>query len=312
MSKATRIPSMTALRAFDAVARSLSFRKAADELNVTHAAVSHQIKALEAELGVSLFDRTSRVVRLTKAGEHYFAVVAESLEAIEQGTLRIKKQTKHDVLRVQSYGSFITMWLTPRLSEFQQQHPRLHVRLISSFEDFGADGFDVGVFKSLRDDDRYVRHELFRTEMFPVCIAGTLQGEVLPADPQLLVHHKLLNVPANEGDLNDWDIWMDAAMASRDSLKIHATFDTYPLARDAVFKGMGIAVARHPFAAADLESGRLIRPFVASAPEPGSWYLYVRKQIVAEPKTRMFCEWMRDEINKDPTCLQGAQNERTQ
>jgi len=312
MAKATRIPSMTALRAFDAVARNLNFGKAAAELNVTHAAISHQIKALEAELGVSLFDRTSRSVCLTKAAEFYFPAVANSLGALEQATLRVKKQTRRDVLRVQSYGSFITMWLTPRLSEFQQQHPRLHVRLISSFEDFGVDGFDVGVFKTLRDDDRFVRQELFRAEMFPVCIASTLQGELLPADPGILIHHKLLNVPVNEADPNDWDIWMGAAKVSRNSLKTHATFDTYPLARDAAFKGMGIAMARHPFAAADLRSGRLIRPFAVSAPEPGNWHLYVRKQIAGEPRTRMFCEWLREEINKDSTCLQCAQDERTQ
>ena len=312
MARATRIPSMTALRAFDAVARNLNFGKAAAELNVTHAAISHQIKALEAELGVSLFDRTSRSVRLTKAAELYLPVVANSLGALEQATLRVKKQTRRDVLRVQSYGSFITMWLTPRLTEFQQQHLRLHVRLISSFEDFGVDGFDVGVFKTLRDDDRFVHQELFRAEMFPVCIAGLFQDESLPADPEILAHHKLLNVPANEGERDDWDIWMEAAKVSTYPLESHATFDTYPLAREAVFKGMGIAVARHPFAAADLQSGRLIRPFEVSAREPGSWHLYVRKQIAAEPRTRMFCEWLQDEVNNDPTCLKGAQVERTQ
>ena len=298
---------MTALRAFDAVARHLNFRKAAAELNVTHAAVSHQIKSLEAELGVSLFERTSRSVRLTKAAKLYFPVVENSLSALEQATLRVRKQTKHDVLHVRSYGSFITMWLTPRLSAFQNQHPRLRIRLVSSFEDFGFDGFDVGVFKSLQDDDRYLREALFRTEIFPVCSPDTLKGQELPANPSILQDHRLLNVPANETELNDWDIWADAANVPRNSSNIHATFDTYPLARDAALKGMGIAMARHPFAATDIQSGRLVRPVQAAAPEPGEWYLYVRKQIATEPRTRTFCEWLRNEINNDPTCLQDGQ-----
>lgn len=300
----TRIPSLTALRAFVAVARTLNFRMAAGELNVTHAAVSHQIKALEAELGVSLFERTSRVVRLTKPGERYLSVVANSLDALERGTIRVRAQSNRDVLRIQSYGSFIAMWLTPRLSEFQHRHPHLRVRLISSFEDFSVDGFDVGVFKAMYDDDRFVRRDLFRTEMFPVCIASTVEGEVLPADPGILENYKLLNVPANESEPGDWDLWMSAAGVSKNSFDIHGTFDTYPLVRDAVFKGMGIAMARHPFAASDLQTGRLIRPFKASVPEPGKWQLYVRKQIASEPKTRLFCDWLRDELRKDPTCLQ--------
>ncbi|MCP5082251.1 MAG: LysR family transcriptional regulator [Alphaproteobacteria bacterium] len=312
MTKVTRIPSMTALRAFDAVARHLNFRKAAAELNVTHAAVSHQIKALEAELGVSLFDRTSRSVRLTKAAKIYFPVVENSLSALEQVTLRVRKQTEHDVLHVRSYGSFITMWLTPRLSEFQNQHPRLRIRLISSFEDFGAGGFDVGVFKSLQDDGRFIRQELFRTEIFPVCSADTLEGTELPADLGILKNHRLLNVPANEAEPNDWDLWMDTAKVSENSMKIHATFDTYPLARDAALKGMGMAMARHPFAAADIQCGRLIRPFEEAAPEPGKWYLYVRKQIATEPRTKTFCEWLHNEINNDPTCLQDRQEDQTQ
>ena len=307
MVRATRIPSMTALRAFDAVARHLNFGRAAAELNVTHAAVSHQIKSLEAELGVVLFDRTSRTVRLTREAEVYHPTVADSLDALERGTLQIRKRTSHDVLRIRSYGSFITMWLTPRLSEFQHQHPCLRIRLISSFEDFGDDGFDIGVFKSLREDDRFVRQELFRTEIFPVCAAGTFDETELPADPGILKACKLLNVPSNETEPGDWDIWMDAAGVSEKSAKLHATFDTYPLARDAALKGMGIAMARHPFAAADIQSGRLIRPFNASASEPGKWYLYIRKKLATETRTRMFCDWLRSQVNDDPNCLQDGQ-----
>ncbi|MGI9386347.1 MAG: LysR substrate-binding domain-containing protein [Methyloligellaceae bacterium] len=303
MSKATRIPSISALRAFEAVARNLNFRRAADELNVTHAAVSHQIKALEAELGVSLFKRSSRSVQLTKSGEFYFPIVASSLGAIESGTRRIKKKNTREVLRVQSYGSFNTMWLTPRLSEFQSRHPRMRVRLISSFEDFGSDGFDVGVFKTKQDDGRFVRQKLFRTEMFPVCNPELLKEETRPVDPKTIRAYRLLNIPANETEPNDWDIWMDEAKVELRSFNVHATFDTYPLARDAVFKGLGMVMARHPFAATDLQSGRLARPFATSAREYGSWYLYIRKQIAKERRTRRFCEWLCGEIRKDPTCL---------
>ena len=299
---------MTALRAFDAVARHLNFRKAAVELNVTHAAVSHQIKALEAELGATLLERTSRSARLTKTGEAFFAAVTDGLETITQGVRGVREQAGHDVLHVQSYGSFISMWLTPRLSEFQQQNSGLHVRLISSFEDFGTGGFDVGIFKTLKNDEKFLRRELFRTQIFPVCLASSLGGTTLPADPNILAHHKLLNVPANESEQSDWDVWAEAAGITKGNLGVHTTFDTYPIARDAVLKGMGIAMARHPFVADDLQSERLIRPFAASAAEPGSWHLYVRKQIASEPRVRTFCSWLVSEVQRDPTCLPAGSN----
>lgn len=303
MSEVTRIPSTTALRAFEAVARNLNFRKAAAELNVTHAAVSHQIKALEVELGTSLFLRSSRSVQLTKSGAFYFSIVADALEAIADGTQRIRKKGMREVLCVQSYGSFNTMWLTPRLSEFQHRHPHLRVRLISSFEDFGSDGFDVGVFKTKQDDLRFERRALFRTEMFPVCNPELLKGEALPIEPKKISALHLLNVPANETEPEDWNIWVNEAKVTPRSVKVHATFDTYPLVRDALFKGLGMAMARHPFAAADLRSGRLVRPFEASAREYGTWYLYVRKQIESDARTKLFCDWLCQEIDNDPTCL---------
>ena len=146
----THIPTLVSLRAFEAVARHKSFRKAADEICVTHAAVSHQIKALEASIGVQLFVRTSRSVELTPAGEQYYPPIREHIQGIIKATQRIQAPEEPDVLLVQSYASFNTMWLQPRLADFLQDHPDTRVRIISTFEDgdYDTHRFDVGVFNA--------------------------------------------------------------------------------------------------------------------------------------------------------------------
>ena len=126
------IPTLVSLRAFEAVARHKSFRKAADEICVTHAAVSHQIKALETLIGIQLFDRTSRSVELTTAGEQYYPSIREHIQGIIKATKRIQAPNEPDVLLVQSYASFNTMWLQPRLAEFLQDNPNTRVRIISN------------------------------------------------------------------------------------------------------------------------------------------------------------------------------------
>jgi len=298
-----RIPSMTALRAFEAVARTLSFRQAADELSVTHSAVSHQIKALELEFGRRLFERDSRNVVMTDAGKLYYPIVRESLDALARGTERISNRHEPEVLMMQSYGSFVGMWLTPRLPSFQQAHPDVRVRVISSFEDFGVEGYDVGIFKGPNQDNRLAGFPLFKTEMFPVCAPGLLDAAIDLREPAEVAGHKLLNIPANADEPADWDLWLDAAGLSPDCYEIGPTFDNYPIAREAALAGLGFVMARQPFVADDLKAGRLIRPFSLVVPEPGSWFIFLRRQVCQEPSVLVFREWIQSEIERDPNFI---------
>ena len=269
----TRIPSLASLRAFEAVARRLSFRRAADELFVTHAAVSHQIKSLEIELGVKLFKRNSRSVTLTDAGNQYYPVIRDSLEAIAKGTESLKGEKGYEELVVQSYSSFINAWLLPRLTQFQIQNPTIHVRIKTSFEDadFEQQQFDVGIFNGPFADDHLYTLELFSIDMFPVCSPSLVSADSPLDQPANLEHHLLLQIPSIKNEPDDWTLWLSAAGVDIDTVKFGPVYDNYPLALQAALEGQGLVMARRPFAAADIANGRLIQPFDLSVREPASW-----------------------------------------
>lgn len=297
----TRIPSLASLRAFEAVARHLSFRRAADELCVTHAAISHQIKSLESELGVKLFKRNSRSVRLTDEGSLYYPVIRNSLDAIAKGTENLKREKGYEELVVQSYSSFINAWLLPRLTRFQSQNPMIHVRIKTSFEDadFERQQFDVGIFNGPFADDHLYTLELFSIDMFPVC-SPTLISANSPLDqPADLEHHLLLQIPSIKNEPDDWSLWLSAAGVDINKVHFGPVYDNYPLALQAALEGQGLVMARRPFAAAELANGRLIQPFNLSVDEPASWIQVTKHKPEPGSAVYLFSEWLRQEIGSD-------------
>ena len=305
----TRIPSLTSLRAFEAVARHLSFRKAADELFVTHAAISHQIKLLEGELGVKLFNRTTRSVTLTDQGGQYFPIIRDSLHAIARGTEDLQQSQHYEEIVIQSYSSFIQTWLMLRLTQFQRDNPIVHVRLKTSFEDgdFQHDQFDIGIFKKPVFDDRISNLELFRTRMFPVCSPALLEGNFPLSQPADLKHHLLLQIPSSKNEPDDWSLWLSAAGINPKSVRFGAVFDNYPLALQATLEGQGVAMARQPFAAADLASRRLVKPFELSVDEPGSWFQVTRRNETRNSANDLFANWLQQQIASDANLICPAQ-----
>jgi LysR family glycine cleavage system transcriptional activator len=297
----TRIPSLASLRAFEAVARHLSFRRAADELCVTHAAISHQIKSLESELGVKLFKRNSRSVRLTDEGSLYFPVIRDSLDAIARGTENLKREKGYEELIVQSYSSFINAWLLPRLTQFQSQNPMIHVRIKTSFEDadFDRQQFDVGIFNGPFADDQLYTLELFSIDMFPVCPPALISANSPLDQPADLEHHLLLQIPSIKNEPDDWALWLSAAGVDIDKVQFGPVFDNYPLALQAALEGQGLVMARRPFAAADLANGRLIQPFNLSVDEPASWIQVTKHRPEPGSAVYLFTEWLQQEIGSD-------------
>ena len=298
---ATRIPSLASLRAFEAVARHLSFRRAADELCVTHAAISHQIKSLESELGLKLFKRNSRSVNLTDEGSLYFPVIRDSLDAIAKSTEHLKREKGYEELIVQSYSSFVNTWLQPRLTQFQSQNPMIHVRIKTSFEDadFDRQLFDIGISNGpFADDDLYI-FKLFSTDMFPVCSPALVSASSPLDQPADLKHHLLLQIPSIKNELDDWTLWLSAAEVGIDKVRFGPVFDNYPLALQAALEGQGLVMARRPFAAADLANGRLIKPFNLSVNEPGSWFQVTKHKSEPGSAVYLFTEWLQQEIGSD-------------
>ena len=299
---APRIPTLTSLRAFEAVARFKSFRKAADELHVTHAAVSHQIKALEQTVGVQLFIRNSRSVELTPAGAQYYPSIRENIQEILKATQRLQAPDEEKVLHVQSYNSFNTMWLQPRLADFLQDNPTTRVRIISSFEDGNYDihRFDVGVFNAPPFDPRYEYRFLFETDIFPVCAPDLAGADSGPVDLSVLETIDLLSVP-NTGNVSDWDCWLRHVGLNPESMNYGPVFDHYPLVREAVLNGHGVGLARAPFVDRDLATGRLIKPFSQTVPEPLPWFVATKKEGKPDPSVAIFVEWLIAEMSADST-----------
>ena len=303
------MPTLVSLRAFEAVARLKSFRKAAEEIRVTHAAVSHQVKALESAIGVRLLERTSRSVALTPAGGQYYPAIRAHIQGIIETTRRIQTPEEPEVLLVQSYASFDTMWLQPRLADFLQNNPDTRVRIISTFEDGDYDihRFDVGVFNGPPFDKRFHYSPLFETTIHPVCAPEVLKKTKGDLSLEELKNHLLLSVPSTWNQPDDWDCWLDAAGIERNLMTFGAVFDNYPLVREAVLNNLGISLARAPFCARDLQRGRLVKPFDLSTPEPGRWYLATKKETAPKPKLDAFIDWLLEEVEADTNmrCFQA-------
>jgi LysR family glycine cleavage system transcriptional activator len=232
-----RLPPLSALRAFEAAARHLSFRDAGDELCVTHSAVSHQVKLLERELGGPLFWRKGRRVELTEAGAMLYPVLRDSFARIGETAARIKERGASGDLTVQVYVTVASRWLLPRLHRFEAKNPDLHLRLSTSHRswDLDAENVDVGmIYKEPPLDPDLAWWPLFRACLVAVASPGLVQGGMGLRQPAELVNHRLLGVDAAEAD---WPLWLEAAGAGQLARRRGPLFDSYLLALEAAIDG---------------------------------------------------------------------------
>ena len=300
MSPAHELPSLSSLRAFDAAARHLSFRAAADELSVTQSAISHQVAELERRLGVSLFDRTSRRVELTDAGRRYQPFIREAFDRIERGTALVTMADTTRELDVQVYVTVAVRWLIPRLYSFTSAHPQVKVRLNTSHLDweFAEGESDVAVVCT-DDIDRPGLHytHLFDARLAAVCSPAMLHAGLGLRQPADLVNHALLHLYTAVDECN---AWLSAAGVPDVRGSGTVRFDSYLLAIEAAIDGQGVAVVPTFLVASDLRSGRLVAPFPVEIPQPRSWYLVCRDEQRDQPPVRQFREWLRAQVDADP------------
>ncbi len=293
---ARRLPSLNALRAFEAAARHLSFGRAADELAVTHAAVSHQIKALEADLGVPLFRRITRGVRLTDAGQAYLPVLRDAFDAIAETTTRLRAAEESGVLTVATIPSFATRWLVQRLGGFYAAHPDIDVRLYPSIDlvDFVRDNVDIAVRFGGGDWPGLTAEHLLCLDMFPVCSPALLEGSHPLRTPEDLRHHTLLHDNVRE----DWRRWLLAAGVEGIDLTRGPTFHEGTLLLQAAVAGLGAAIAHSALVNDDLAAGRLVRPFELRLSTDMGFYVVYPAGTAARPKVRAFRDWLFEEAAK--------------
>ena len=285
-----RLPSLNALRAFEVAGRHLSFTRAARELNVTQAAVSHQIKALEAQLGVRLFRRAARGLLLTDTGQAYLADVREAFRRLMQATERLRVRDVAGVLTVSVLPSLASRWLIHRLGSFQERHPEIDVRVSADDRSVQFDREDVDVaIRYGRGVYPGAEADLFLTEeLFPVCSPRLMEGPHPLRRPADLAHHMLLHddLPTN------WAMWLKVAGATNVDPTRGPAFTDSGMVLQAAIDGMGVALGRSALAGDDLAAGRLVRPFDITLPAENAYYLVYPEHTANRPKIKAFRDWI--------------------
>ena len=299
--KRRRPAPLNALRAFEAAARSLSFQAAAGELFVTPAAVSHQVKRLEAWLGVQLFHRGHRSVELTTEGEALAASLGELFGRLD---LALDQATAGAVagVRVSTMESFAAKWLAPRLQRFHRDCPDVAVRIETGNRhvDFARDGIDVAIRYGPGDYAGVQAEKLMDAPAFPVCspaLAG--DGDRPLATPGDLRHHVLLHDESAAGrpGVPDWAAWLESAGVSGVDAARGPVFASIYLAQEAAVAGHGVALGIAPLVDEDLRRGRLARPFGHALANAYSFWVVRPRDAGANPSAEAFCRWLRAEAS---------------
>ena len=287
---ARRLPPLNALRAFEAAARHLSFTRAAGELHVTQAAISHQVKALEAHLGRPLFRRLNRALVLTEDAQMYLAGLREAFDMMDAATARLVAGESRGVLTVSVLPSFAAKWLVPRLGRFREAHPGIDVRLAPSHElvDFARDDVDIGIRAGAGHYPGLRTVRLLAEDMFPVCAPALIDGQPPLRAPADLRRHTLLH----DDGYAAWGLWLRAAGASAVEAEQGPIFLDASMALLAAAAGQGVALARGELAGGDLAEGRLVRPFALSLPAEFAYYVVCPEAYAERPKIRAFREWL--------------------
>jgi LysR family glycine cleavage system transcriptional activator len=282
------LPPLNALRAFEAAARRLSFTRAAEELGVTQAAISHHVRVLEDHLGFRLFLRLNNGLLLTEKGEAYLPSVRQAFDVLCEATDAVQGHCESQVLTLSVLPNFALRWLVPRLAEFQRRCPMIDLRLLTAYRgtEFLREDIDAAIRLGADWPGLNADH-LFGSDMFPVCSPMLVAQRPL-SEPRDLAHHLLLHV---YGALNDWPLWLAAAGARDVAADRGPSFDSYALALEAAAHGCGVAIARSAFVQDDLASGRLIAPFSLSVKREEGWY-FLWPKAAASRKVSLFRSWL--------------------
>ena len=288
------LPSPIALRAFEAAARQLSFTRAAAELSVTQAAISHQVKALETDLGVRLFNRLTRRLTLTEDGAALFAVVGDAFERIAATVARLRTPDSGGTLTV-ALGPYIAAgWLAPRIGRFWRRYPEIQLRLHHTSEpvDFARSNVDLAVDWG-GDGDWPGLHAdlLLRVRVTPVCSPALLDGVHPLRRPGDLKHHTLLHDAGYQG----WPLWLAAAGADDVDPSAGPVFDDHNVVLHAAMEGQGVALGGASFVAQDVAAGRLARPFELAIEIDAAYYVVYPPGALDRPKVRAFRDWLLEE-----------------
>ena len=295
MDSFKKLPSLNFLNTFETVARHLSFTNAAKELYLTQAAVSHQIRSLEDQIGVELFHRRSRKIILTKEGEKLLPSVVSGLQGISDSLDNIRNYDFEENLVVGVGSSFSANWLVHRLGGFYQKFPdiNLHLKISTNDPDFRNEGTDLAVVWGKGDWKGVISKKLMVVEFTPVCSPELLNNYNSLKAPKDLIKFPLLD----DSDYEFWQEWLEKAGISGKKFKRRLVIrDSNVLIRSAL-DGHGVALCAVGIVQEYLDSGQLIRPFDLSINGRGFYYLIYPEKSNRKPLVRLFKNWLIEEIN---------------
>jgi len=292
-------PPLKAVRYFESAARHLSFSKAAEELNVTHSAISHQIKALEEWVGQPLFDRTGRALRLTEAGRQFLPPVRSAFQQLADAAQDLRQLCHGGPLTVSVLPSLASKWLVPRLFDFRTKHPEIEVRISAPerLEQVGQGGIDIAVRYGRGRWPGVETELLLQDDLFPVCSPLLMNGDPPLREPRDLAQFNLLSDSTWQAAQFDfWHQWLEPAGVTGLELKTGFSFNYSNLLIQAAVDGLGVALGNTMLAGDDLRAGRLVKPFDISVPLDTAYYVVYAREALKRPKIRAFRDWLMDQI----------------
>ncbi|WP_440053868.1 transcriptional regulator GcvA [Pseudoalteromonas sp. T1lg65] len=292
-----RFPPLNALKAFEAAARHLSFTKAAEELYVTQAAVSHQIKILEEHLGLKLFLRKNRALLLTEEGQGYYLDIKDIFTQLVDATEKLLARGAKGSLTVSLTPSFAIQWLVPRLSKFNERHPEIDVRIKAQDQDDNSltDDVDVAIYYGRGNWNSVQMHKLHTEYLVPLCSPFLLTGPKPLNQPNDLAQHTLLHDTTRRA----WKAWMKTAGVRNVSADAGPIFSHSSMVLQAAIHGQGVALGNSVLAKPDIDAGRLVIPFSHHLESKNAYYLVFREAQSELGKIVSFKEWMLDMVEHE-------------
>lgn len=302
------LPPLNALRAFEAAARLGSFSAAAQALHVTHGAISRQVRHLENWLGIAIFERAGRRVRLTDEGREYLSAIQSAFDGITAATRRLAETRTRRRIAIDALPTFTMRWLLPRLARFPL-HSEVELRLVTSNRPLagGADGFDVAIRRGPENWPGCVAQEFLVEHEIPVCSPALIERVPLN-EPRDLTRHTLL---CSDTRPAAWERWLAAAGIQDAAIGTRQQFDHFYLTLLAAIDGLGVALGPRPIIDDELKSGRLIAPLSGPSVQARGYWWVIPNSRAGDPVLRAFCDWLSKEAD-DTTKSSGIDTEAPQ
>ena len=303
----------SALRVFECAARHLSFKRAAEELYITPAAVSEQIKTLEHLLGIKLFNRHSRGISLTDEAKAGLPALTRGFDSIIESVELIRGASKESKLTVWMAPSFASKWFIPRLHRFSEKYPDIDLDISASpkmvdsaasdktipVENFRRDNVDIAIRFGKGDYPGCRVDKLFSVSAIPLCSPALMQGKHPLRTPEDLRFHTLLHDDTKYEGRPDWKTWLANAGVTDIDANRGLHFNHGNLAINAAIDGQGVVLTMKALASGDIAAGRLITPFNIAIPLESAYYLITLEEFIEHPNNRAFREWIIEEASNE-------------